>query len=80
MIEQQKTALTNMFVQALEKIGVTGVEPRLERPKVASHGDLACTVALQCAKMLKKNPREVAQMLVEALQSLPEMQRATQPR
>ncbi len=71
MIEQQKTALTNMFVQALEKIGVTGVEPRLERPKVASHGDLACTVALQCAKMLKKNPREVAQMLVEALQSCP---------
>ena len=30
--------MTNMFVQALEKIGVTGVEPRLERPKVASHG------------------------------------------
>ncbi|TAK91445.1 MAG: arginine--tRNA ligase [Burkholderiaceae bacterium] len=39
----------------------------LERPKQAEHGDLACNVALQLAKPLQKNPRELAALLVERL-------------
>ncbi|WP_353151323.1 arginine--tRNA ligase [Pollutimonas bauzanensis] len=39
----------------------------LERPKVAAHGDLACNVAMQLAKPAKRNPRELAQQIVEAL-------------
>ena len=39
-----------------------------ESPKLAAHGDLACTSAMQLAKPLKKNPREVAQALIDALQ------------
>ncbi|AKJ26908.1 arginine--tRNA ligase [Caldimonas brevitalea] len=39
-----------------------------ELPKQAAHGDLACTSAMQLAKPLKKNPRELAQTLVAALQ------------
>ncbi|HEX4325746.1 MAG TPA: arginine--tRNA ligase [Burkholderiales bacterium] len=39
----------------------------LERPKVAAHGDLACNIAMQLAKPLKKNPRELAQGIVAAL-------------
>ena len=39
----------------------------LERPKQAGHGDYACSVALQLAKSLKRNPREVAQALLAAL-------------
>lgn len=39
-----------------------------ESPKQASHGDLACTAAMQLARPLKKNPRELAQALIEALQ------------
>ncbi|PPE70054.1 arginine--tRNA ligase [Caldimonas thermodepolymerans] len=38
-----------------------------ENPKQAAHGDLACTSAMQLAKPLKKNPRELAQTLVERL-------------
>jgi arginyl-tRNA synthetase len=38
-----------------------------ESPRVAAHGDLACTAAMQLAKPLKKNPREVAQALIDAL-------------
>jgi arginyl-tRNA synthetase len=37
-----------------------------ESPKQASHGDLAVTAAMQLAKPLKKNPRELAQALVAA--------------
>ena len=39
-----------------------------ESPKQAAHGDLACTAAMQLAKPLKKNPRELAQALIDAMQ------------
>lgn len=38
-----------------------------EAPKVAAHGDLACTAALQLAKPLSQNPRQVGQSLSDAL-------------
>jgi arginyl-tRNA synthetase len=45
----------------------SSVVANLEVPKVASHGDFALTAAMQLAKPLKKNPRDVANALVEAL-------------
>jgi arginyl-tRNA synthetase len=45
----------------------SAVSVALERPKQAGHGDYACNVALQLAKPLKRNPREVAQAVVAAL-------------
>src|SRR5262249_20848425 len=39
----------------------------LERPKQAGHGDYASNLALQLAKPLKRNPRDIAQGLVRAL-------------
>lgn len=38
-----------------------------ESPKVAEHGDFACTAAMQLAKACKQNPRELAANLREAL-------------
>src|ERR1700712_5748686 len=49
----------------------SGIVPAFESPKQAAHGDLACTVAMPLAKSMKKNPREVAGALVEALQRQP---------
>jgi len=43
--------------------------PVFEAPKQAAHGDLAVTAAMQLAKALKKNPREVAAALVAALEA-----------
>lgn len=71
MIEEQKLALTALLNDALKANGIEGVTARLERPKDAAHGDFACTTALQCAKILKKNPREVAQLLVASLNNDP---------
>jgi len=39
----------------------------VERPKLVAHGDYATNVALQHAKALKRNPREFAQALIDAL-------------
>ena len=65
MLAQQKEALTSLISAALETLGVTGVTVILERPKMPEHGDVACTVAMQLARALKKNPREIAQIIVD---------------
>lgn len=71
MLSEQKQAVAGLIEQALTGMGVTGVPVVLERPKVAEHGDLACNVALQSAKALKKNPREVATAIADALRINP---------
>jgi arginyl-tRNA synthetase len=44
-----------------------GARAALESPKVAEHGDFACTAAMQLSKALKQNPRAVAEKLREQL-------------
>ncbi|MDR6469175.1 arginyl-tRNA synthetase [Paraburkholderia graminis] len=46
----------------------------LERPKVAAHGDVACNVAMQLAKPLRANPRQLAQQIVDTLLAQPQAQ------
>ena len=43
----------------------------LERPKVAAHGDVASNVAMQLAKPAARNPRELAQQIVDILLAQP---------
>ncbi|OGA82819.1 MAG: arginine--tRNA ligase [Burkholderiales bacterium RIFCSPHIGHO2_01_FULL_63_240] len=52
--------------------------PVFEAPKQAAHGDLAVTAAMQLAKPLKKNPRELATALVAALEAQPAVQQWVQ--
>ena len=44
-----------------------GQRAALESPKVAEHGDFACTAAMQLAKSLGQNPRALAQTLQDRL-------------
>ena len=44
-----------------------GQRAALESPKVAEHGDFACTAAMQLAKALGQNPRALAQTLQDKL-------------
>lgn len=70
MLAQQKQEIIALFNAALAPIldgsGVTA-NVVLERPRDASHGDVACNIAMQLAKQLKMNPRELATKLVAAL-------------
>ena len=54
---------------AREVYGVELDGVRVERPNEASHGDFASNVALANAKVFRRNPREVAQGLAEALKA-----------
>ncbi len=72
MLNEQKNAILSLFNDALVSMGVGNAQILLERPKVAAHGDLACNVAMQLARQLKKNPRAIATELIERIQSLPQ--------
>ncbi|MGZ8274591.1 MAG: arginine--tRNA ligase [Burkholderiaceae bacterium] len=67
MLAHQKLQVLALLRQALAGLGVTDASIVLERPKVEAHGDIATNVALQIAKGLKRNPRDVATAIVDAL-------------
>jgi arginyl-tRNA synthetase len=46
-----------------------GARAAFENPKVAAHGDFACTAAMQLAKPLKANPRALGEQLKTALEA-----------
>jgi arginyl-tRNA synthetase len=48
-----------------------GAKAAFESPKVAAHGDLASTAAMQLAKPLARKPRELADDISGALQATP---------
>ena len=50
-----------------EKFSLSDADVSWERPQDASHGDIATPVALQVAKKVGKNPREIATILADAL-------------
>ncbi len=52
-----------------------GDKAAFESPKVAAHGDFACTAAMQLAKPLKLNPRQVAESLRAILLKAPAFER-----
>ena len=69
-----KEQLTQLIQQALDTLVdqgqlPAGTAPRLQidRTRDKSHGDLASNVALGLAKAARKNPRELAAMICEAL-------------
>jgi arginyl-tRNA synthetase len=54
---------------------VEAPQPALVRPKQPEHGDYSTNVALQLAKALKRNPREVAASVVAAIEPSPWIER-----
>lgn len=74
MLAEQKHRITELFQAALQPLLTgTGLAPvvTLERPRDPTHGDVACNIAMQIAKPLKKNPRELAQAVVAGLMAQP---------
>jgi arginyl-tRNA synthetase len=77
MLAQQKQQIVALFQSALAPIVAdTGLTPNvtLERPRDPAHGDVACNIAMQLAKPLKANPRELATRLVAAVLADPAAQ------
>ncbi len=69
MAQDVKTQLTALLQQALSSVAPNANDTaiHLERPRDPTHGDFATNLAMQLAKALKKNPREIAQQLLNEL-------------
>ena len=71
-----KHELLGTLVAELDRLSPgAGARAAFESPKVAAHGDLASTAAMQLAKPLGKNPRQVAEALRAALLATAPFQR-----
>lgn len=72
-----KIHFAELFRQAASKITTldTSIRIELARTKQASHGDYSCNLAMQLAKYLHKNPREVAQLLIDAMPASPYLEK-----
>src|SRR3954470_12170467 len=71
-----KEELLGGLAAGLEKLlPGAGDKAAFESPKVAAHGDYACTAAMQLARPLKSNPRAVAENLRQLLLDTPAFQR-----
>lgn len=57
------TALKNQFPGLEEPPDI-----KIEKPREASHGDAATNIAMQLAKPLRKNPRQIAKEIVDNLE------------
>jgi arginyl-tRNA synthetase len=67
-MREPKAVLKEILVEALRAIAPSASAElvQFERPRNPEHGDISCTVALTLARELKRNPREIAQRLLEA--------------
>ena len=69
MSADSKTQLADLLRAALLSVAPEQADTpiNLERPKQAGHGDFASNLALQLAKPLKRNPRDLANLLLAEL-------------
>ena len=72
-----KFHFTELLRPALSEIAPLGLEVDIEfgRPKQANHGDYSCNLAMQLAKPLRQNPRDIAGLLINALSTSPYLEK-----
>jgi len=70
-----KSELQAWLNEAVATIGGASIDAALERPRQPEHGDYSSNVALQLAKTLKRNPRDIAAALIAALPGSPAVDR-----
>ena len=67
MLVEQRQALADLIREALATLCAAPPQVELQRPKVAAHGDLSCTVAMHLARELGRPARLIATELAQAL-------------
>jgi len=68
-----KTHLTDLMRAALISVvpDQADTDIVLERPKQVAHGDFSCNLAMQLARPMKRNPREIAKLLLSEIPKSP---------
>jgi arginyl-tRNA synthetase len=75
-----QSALQSTLDKLLTEAGLEAhIQAQFESPKVAAHGDLAVTSAMQLSKTLKQNPRVLGEAMKSALEDTPAFAKWAEP-
>ena len=75
MIQAKQELLSALRAVLAELAPDIALQAAFESPRAAAHGDLAVTAAMSLARALKKNPRDIANALVQGMQAQGAVQR-----
>jgi arginyl-tRNA synthetase len=78
MIAVKQQLLAALAAEVDKRLPGAGAKAVFETPKAAAHGDLASNMAMQLAKPLKANPRQLAEELKATLMAQPAYQQWVQ--
>lgn len=71
IVEKMKSTIVEQIKQAVIKAGIVEAEQIpdfvLELPKDKQHGDYATNIAMQLTRIARKNPRQIAEQIVDAI-------------
>ncbi|MGV7234969.1 MAG: arginine--tRNA ligase [Nitrosomonadaceae bacterium] len=72
-----KSHFEDLLRHALHTLSAADLDINIEfaRPKQVSHGDYSCNLAMQLAKSLRKNPRDIATLLINAMPASPHLEK-----
>jgi len=72
-----KSHFEDLLRHALCTLSAADLDINIEfaRPKQVSHGDYSCNLAMQLAKPLRKNPRDIATLLINAMPASPHLEK-----
>jgi len=72
-----KTHFSDLLHQAASTVTMPGTSFQVEmaRTKQAAHGDYSCNLAMQLAKPMRKNPREIASLVIDAMAPSPYLEK-----
>lgn len=71
IVSMIRDELVKNLTTVVSKLGNSGITIDLEHPANLDHGDYSTSIALKLSRELKKNPLEIAQMIVEKLSENP---------
>ena len=72
-----KSHFEDLLRHALRTLSAAELDINIEfsRPKQTDHGDYSCNLAMQLAKPLRKNPRDIATLLINAMPASPHLEK-----
>jgi arginyl-tRNA synthetase len=72
-----KSHFEDLLRHALRTLSPADLDINIEfaRPKQVGHGDYSCNLAMKLAKSLRKNPRDIATLLINAMPASPHLEK-----
>ena len=72
-----KSHFEDLLRHALRTLSAADLDINIEfsRPKQIDHGDYSCNLAMQLAKPMRKNPRDIATLLINAMPASPHLEK-----